>query len=59
MTLESYAGCKGGSEVQLYVIANGGHTWPGAVQVRRNGPTTQSIKATDLIWHFFAAHPKT
>jgi len=41
---------------------SGGHTWPDAT---RGEPTdagntmTREINANDLIWDFFAAHPKT
>jgi polyhydroxybutyrate depolymerase len=56
--LESYEGCRSGADVQLYVIEDGGHTWPGASEVRPNGSTTQSIDATELMLQFFLAHPK-
>ncbi|MEX1254686.1 MAG: PHB depolymerase family esterase [Dehalococcoidia bacterium] len=59
VTLERYAGCAEGADVVLYVISEGGHTWPGApVDVASLGVTTREIKATDLLWEFFAAHPK-
>ena len=45
-----------GADVQLYVIEDGGHTWPGAREVRPNGGTTQSIgRHTDLMLQFFQA----
>ena len=56
--LESYEGCRNGADVQLYVIEDGGHTWPGAIEVRPNGSTTQSINATELSLKFFEAHPR-
>jgi polyhydroxybutyrate depolymerase len=56
---ESYSGCKAGADVVLYVVEDGGHTWPGAsIDVGAFGKTTHSIDATALIWEFFAAHPK-
>ncbi len=55
---ESYSGCKAGADVVLYVVEEGGHTWPGAIDVAALGRTTHSIDATALIWDFFAAHPR-
>jgi polyhydroxybutyrate depolymerase len=58
--LETYNGCAAGSSVLLYVVEDGGHTWPGArVDVSRFGSTTRTVNATDLMWDFFLAHPKT
>ena len=58
VALERYAGCSGGAGVHLYVIEGGGHTWPGALPLPFLARTTQSIKAADLIWRFFADHSK-
>jgi polyhydroxybutyrate depolymerase len=58
----SYGPCDGGSGVVSYTIAGMGHTWPGG---RRHlpkflvGKSTDAIDAVDLIWEFFAKHPKT
>ena len=49
---DSYSGGRGGSEVVLYTIVDGQHAWPG------DNPAYRVISATDLIWEFFAAHPK-
>jgi polyhydroxybutyrate depolymerase len=55
----SYGGGKNGTGVVLYAIVGGGHAWPGGNAVRLGGDTpTQEISATDLMWDFFAAHPK-
>src|SRR5258706_5854499 len=56
----AYTGCAQGSAVELYTIVGGAHAWPGSSGPGRVGgdqPTT-SISATQLIWEFFAAHPK-
>lgn len=56
----SWSTCQGGSEVVFYVIENGGHTWPGSpvvVMAPWAGETNQDIKATELMWQFFASHP--
>jgi polyhydroxybutyrate depolymerase len=59
VTLERYEGCAAGADVELYVVDEGGHTWPGAaVDVPALGATTHEIDATDLLWQFFANHPK-
>ncbi len=55
-----YSGCASGTAIELYTIVGGKHAWPGS-----QGPAwfggdepAQSISATQLIWDFFAAHPK-
>ncbi len=55
-----WSGCRDGAAVELYTIIGGKHAWPGS-----NGPgwaggdePTQSISASDVIWDFFAAHPR-
>ncbi len=54
---ESYLGCDG-TDVVLYVIEGGGHTWPDAEDYSGGaGPTTHEINANTLIWAFFASHP--
>ncbi len=56
---EVWTGCMGSTSVELYTIIGGGHTWPGGVS---EGPgadrPTSTISASQLIWKFFAAHPK-
>jgi polyhydroxybutyrate depolymerase len=47
-----YSGCKNGTAVALYAIQGGHHMWPG---LRISG---NDVPATDLMWTFFAAHPK-
>ena len=49
---EMYGGCAPGTAVTLETIEGGHHMWPG---LRISG---NSIPATDMIWNFFAAHPK-
>ena len=56
VTLRTYR-CPPGADVEMYVIAGGGHAWPGS-QFSRNlepviGYTTFDIDATKLIWAFF------
>ncbi|NUQ63801.1 MAG: prolyl oligopeptidase family serine peptidase [Pirellulales bacterium] len=55
---ETYGPGKHGTEVELYVIESGGHTWPGRRwPVLFLGKTTNDISANDLIWQFFQKHP--
>ena len=49
---DTYSGGREGTEVILNTITGGGHVWPGDDILTRN------ISATDLIWEFFATHPK-
>jgi polyhydroxybutyrate depolymerase len=56
VTQTVYANCADGSAVELYTVADGGHTWPGAIDVPRLGPVTDEIDATDLILDFFDEH---
>ena len=54
-----WAGGQNGSEVVLYKIINGGHTWPGMEPpAAMLGKSTKDISANDLMWEFFKKHPK-
>lgn len=71
--LVRYDGCVDGATVELYVIFDadlgtpgdqgGGHAWPGSTLVVPPpydaivGLTTHEIRANDLMWDFFLAHP--
>jgi polyhydroxybutyrate depolymerase len=56
---QAYTACQAGSEVVLYSIQGGGHAWPGGQRGSRLGDEpTQEISATDLMWEFFARHPR-
>lgn len=43
--------CDGNTEVILYRVINGGHTWPGAPVLI--GVTNQDFSASEVIWQFF------
>lgn len=50
-----------GTEVQLYKLIGGGHTWPGGPQYLPKfvvGPVCRDLDATRVIWDFFARHRK-
>ena len=55
-----YDGCESGVQVKLYVVKDGGHSWPGAQRspnpLERSTPS-QAISATDEIWDFFTSIP--
>lgn len=58
--LASFHACTPGTDVQLYTIVGGGHTWPGGLQylpAALIGRTNRDIDASELIWAFFKAHP--
>lgn len=51
---ERYTGCRDGVAVQLCVTDAGGHSWPGAAQVRRGKEAaSQALSANDVMWDFF------
>jgi len=57
--LSVYGDCRAGSEVELYRIEGGGHSWPGGDRLSLVLPeASQAISATPVIWEFFASHPK-
>lgn len=61
-TLSIYGPGKNGAEIRLWLIKEGGHTWPGgyktAPEERYNlGALTKDINASELMWEFFQAHP--
>jgi polyhydroxybutyrate depolymerase len=56
---DTYGGGVGGAEVVLYTVIGGGHAWPGGRAGSALGDTpTQEISASELMWAFFARHPK-
>ncbi len=57
--ISRYSGCKGGSEVFLASVVNGGHFWPGGAST---DATTQRVNsslgfnASRTTWNFFQRH---
>ena len=48
-----------GSEVQLYITHDGGHSWPmGTRPTSGSDDPSQAVNANALMWAFFQAHPK-
>lgn len=55
----SYGSCKAGTDIDYYVIQDGGHAWPGGEQMASFLDTpSKALDATSLIWDFFVKHPK-
>jgi polyhydroxybutyrate depolymerase len=60
----SVASCPAGRAVELITIAGAGHQWPGATPDRlarrllHTDPPSTALNATQVIWQFFAAHPR-
>lgn len=51
---QTYSGGENGSEVVLYTIHGGGHTWPGREPIfPKLGPWTKNLVANDVLWEFF------
>jgi polyhydroxybutyrate depolymerase len=68
--LQRWGGCKDGSEVELWTLDDGGHTWPGGKVTKLEakggivpnprasvGPVNKDINASQLMWEFFKRHP--
>jgi polyhydroxybutyrate depolymerase len=56
---QSWRLCRDGTEVTLYTIEGGGHSWPGGDRMARVlDPPSDALDASAAIWTFFAAHPK-
>ncbi|MEU6073134.1 hypothetical protein [Micromonospora sp. NPDC047074] len=51
------ARCRDGSDVTVHTLPDMGHSWPGA-QVGGLADPDAGLVATELIWSFFAAHPR-
>ena len=56
-TCETWSGCTGGAVVTFCSIADGGHTWPGGLDVPLLGKTSSDLDATEAMVAFFLAHP--
>jgi polyhydroxybutyrate depolymerase len=60
----SVARCLSGQAVELITIAGAGHQWPGgtsnplAQRILGTDPPSTALDATQVIWAFFAAHPR-
>jgi polyhydroxybutyrate depolymerase len=56
---EVYGHGKDGTEVVLYAVEGGGHTWPGgAERPEKFGRRSDDFNATEVIWEFFKHHKR-
>jgi polyhydroxybutyrate depolymerase len=57
--MQNYGGCEGGTDVDYYIIQDGGHSWPGGdrISVILDKPS-QALNASQVIWDFFKDHLK-
>jgi polyhydroxybutyrate depolymerase len=56
-----YRNDNDGTEVILYTVEGGGHTWPGGLQylpVKMIGKTSRDFDAVNIIWSFFKSHSR-
>jgi polyhydroxybutyrate depolymerase len=59
VTRKTYSGGREGSEVLLYEIEGGGHTWPGRPSwAYYLGKTTKNVSANEVMWEFFKKHAR-
>ena len=59
--IKQYLNNIDGTEVILYVVQGGGHTWPSGLQylpARIIGKTSRDIDANEVIWSFFKKHSR-
>ncbi len=64
----AYSGGRQNTEVVLYTVHNGGHTWPSfedkgsflrkILVSRLVGRKSRDIDACEVVWNFFRTHPK-
>jgi polyhydroxybutyrate depolymerase len=61
VTRKQYINNLDGTEVILYTIEGGGHTWPSGLQYLPAwiiGKTSRDIDANEVIWSFFKSHSR-
>jgi polyhydroxybutyrate depolymerase len=58
--ISKYPDAPGGEKAWLYLVKNGGHTWPGRPLYLSEaviGSASQDFDATEVIWQFFKSCP--
>ena len=61
VTRKDYINGTDGTEVILYSVEGGGHTWPGGIQYLPAwiiGKTCKDFDANEVIWSFFKNHSR-
>lgn len=59
VSLLAWTDCADGADVALYTVADGRHGWPGSPRAGAALRSTDSVNASQMLWDFFAAHPRT
>lgn len=61
VTRREYDQCAEDATVVLYTLRDGGHTWPGGVELPEwfLGKTIEDFDATAEMWRFFEEHPRS
>jgi len=58
-TVTRYTGGRAGTEVELWVVHDQGHAWPGGKAPRlKADPPSTLLDATETMWAFFERHPR-
>jgi polyhydroxybutyrate depolymerase len=55
----AWTACRAGSAVDVYIVDDGGHRWPGGTQASAGQTTTAvgpDLDASTLMWEFFERH---
>jgi polyhydroxybutyrate depolymerase len=59
VTRHTFKPGDGGGEMVAYTLERGNHMWPGGNKMTgKTEEPVQDLKATDVMWEFFKAHPK-
>ena len=62
-TCEVYSGCAERAEVAMCTVRDAGHVWPGGPRYALweicGGTWPDDFRASEQIWRFFAAHPRS
>ena len=60
VTLQTWVGCRDGSEVRLYTWVHWGHSWPGPPFTDTLEPDDpfRQFNAAEVVWEFFKSHER-
>jgi polyhydroxybutyrate depolymerase len=55
---DTWSGCNDGAEIVFCTVEDGGHTWPGGMDLSSFGfgKTTQDLSASNALWDVFKRH---
>lgn len=55
-TFVRWNSCDCEAEVNYYITADGGHSWPGGTSTALGDDVSETLNANDLMWEFFQKH---